>query len=112
MLLLRPRETPAELEGPRASDRQVALIVTALLNQEHLLNHPLDDEISERALSTYLKGLDPMKVYFYQSDIDEFMKERKSLDDMIKRGDLSLAYRIFNRFWSGWTNGSNSSTCC
>ncbi|MDG2384915.1 MAG: carboxy terminal-processing peptidase [Pirellulaceae bacterium] len=98
VLLLRPRETPAELEGPRASDRQVALIVTALLNQEHLLNHPLDDEISERALSTYLKGLDPMKVYFYQSDIDEFMKERKSLDDMIKRGDLSLAYRIFNRF--------------
>ncbi len=98
VLLLRPRETPADLEGPRASDRQVALIVTALLNQEHLLNHPLDDEISERALTTYLKGLDPMKVYFYQSDIDEFMKERKSIDDMIKRGDLSLAYKIFNRF--------------
>ena len=53
VLLLRPRETPADLEGPRASDRQVALIVTALLNQEHLLNHPLDDEISERALTTY-----------------------------------------------------------
>ena len=95
---MRPREIPADLEGPRASDRQVALIVTALLNQEHLLKHALDDEISERALTTYLKGLDPMKVYFYQADIDEFMKERRSLDDTIKRGDLSLAYKIFNRF--------------
>ena len=97
-LLLPLRETPADLEGPRASDRQVALVVTALLNQEHLLDKPLDDEISERAIKTFLKGLDPMKVYFYQSDIDEFMQQSKSIDDSVRRGDLSFAYEVFNRF--------------
>ena len=97
-LLLPLRETPADLEGPRASDRQVALVVTALLNQEHLLDKPLDDEISERAIKTFLKGLDPMKVYFYQSDIDEFMQQSKSIDDSVRRGDLSFAYQVFNRF--------------
>ena len=97
-LLLPLRETPADLEGPRASDRQVALVVTALLNQEHLLDKPLDDEISERAIKTFLKRLDPMKVYFYQSDIDEFMQQSKSIDDSVRRGDLSFAYEVFNRF--------------
>ena len=97
-LLLPLRESPADLEGPRASDRQVALVVTALLNQEHLLDKPLNDEISERAIKTFLKGLDPMKVYFYQSDIDEFMQQSKSIDDSVRRGDLSFAYEVFNRF--------------
>ena len=78
VLFLPLRESPADLDGPKASDRQVALIVTSLLKQEHLLQRPLNDEVSERALKTYLKGLDPMKVYFYRSDIDEFMKQSGS----------------------------------
>ena len=78
------RESPAGLEKPPASDRQVALVVTWLLKQEHLLQHPLDDEISHRALDMFLKNLDPMKVYFYQSDVDEFMQERDHLDDLVQ----------------------------
>ncbi len=92
------RETPADLEGPRPRDRQVALIVTQLLKHEHLLKRELDDEISERALNVFLKRLDPMKVYFYQSDIDQFQKKKTTLDDAVKQGDLSFAFEIFNRF--------------
>ena len=47
-------------------------IVTTLMKKEHLTKHPLDDEISRRALDLFLKSLDGMKLYFYQSDIDEF----------------------------------------
>lgn len=97
-MLYPSRESPAGLEGPQASDRQVALIVTELLKQEHLLQHPLDDEISARAMDLFLKTMDPMKVYFYQSDVDEFMKERDRLDDLVKRGDLGFAYKVFDRF--------------
>ena len=88
----------ADLAGPRASDRQVTLIVAALLNQEHLLKRPLDDEISQRAIEAFLKRLDPMKVYFYQSDIDEIMKDRDRLDDFVKAADLDFAFDVFNRF--------------
>ena len=43
-----------------------------MLKHEHLLRHPLDAEISERCLKTFLQELDPMKMYFYQSDYDDF----------------------------------------
>jgi carboxyl-terminal processing protease len=39
-----------------------------------------------------------MKLYFQQSDIDEFEKYRAQLDDLTLRGDLSPAYQIFSRF--------------
>ena len=52
------------------SDRNIAKAVTHLLNKEHLTRHPLDNEISGRAITLFLKSLDPMKLYFYQSDVD------------------------------------------
>jgi carboxyl-terminal processing protease len=88
----------AELTGPKADDRYVTLNVTTLLRREHLSKHPLDDEISQRALKTFLKQLDPMKLYFTQADIDEFGKKEFELDDLAKKGDVSMAYTIFNRF--------------
>jgi carboxyl-terminal processing protease len=88
----------ADLTTPGKNDRSVTLAVTALLKQQHLSKHPLDDEISRRWMKNYLKTLDPMKVYFVQSDIDGFMKRQDDLDDMVKRGDISMAYTIFNTF--------------
>ena len=39
-----------------------------------------------------------MKVYFLQSDIDTFRQKRDLLDDLVKRGDVSFAYEVFDRF--------------
>jgi carboxyl-terminal processing protease len=86
-----------QLPGPRAMDRQVTKAVTTLMRREHLSKHPLDDEISERGLELFLKSLDGMKLYFYQSDIDEFHKQRDELDDMVNANDISFAYVVFNR---------------
>jgi carboxyl-terminal processing protease len=84
------------LQSPRPSDRQVTKVVTSLMKREHLSKHPLDDEISRRGLQLFIKSLDGMKLYFYQSDIDEFNRRRDELDDMINQGDISFAYSIFN----------------
>jgi carboxyl-terminal processing protease len=88
----------AELQGPSAVDRQVVLWTSRLMEGRHLSRQLLDDEISQRTLKTFLKSLDPMKVYFYQGDIDEFMAHRNQIDDMIKHGDISLGHKIFQRF--------------
>jgi carboxyl-terminal processing protease len=88
----------ADLTGPQASDRQVTRVVTRLMSREHLSKHPLDDAMSRRGLDSFIKTLDPMKVYFYQSDIDDFKKHENELDDMVNAGDISLAYTIFKRF--------------
>lgn len=84
------------LQSPRPSDRQVTKVVTTLMKREHLSKHPLDDEISRRGLQLFIKSLDGMKLYFYQSDIDEFNRRRDEIDDMINAGDISFAYQIFN----------------
>jgi len=83
---------------PSAADRQVTLAVTSLLRREHLLRHPLNDEISQRCLKSFLKMLDPMKVYFYQSDVDRFKAQENNLDDYARRGDIGFAYDVFSTF--------------
>lgn len=89
---------PADLVSPRPNDRHVTHVVTSLIRTEHLSKHPLDDEISERGMSTFLNSLDPMKMYFYQSDYDEFMLQQDRLDDMLKEKDISFAYTVLQRF--------------
>ena len=90
-------ESPADLQGPNIQEKQVSLIISDLLRKDHLLKRPLDDEISNRAIKAFLRSLDPMKVYFYQSDIDEFMTKRNELDDFVNNGRLNFAYTVFNR---------------
>ncbi len=83
---------------PSANDRHVTLAVASLLRREHLSRHELDDEISQRCVKTFLKLLDPWKVYFYQSDVDALLKYRNELDDMARKGDVSFAYMVFKTF--------------
>lgn len=97
-ILFSTNKIPAEALAPHGSDRYIAKIVKSLLDDEHLLKHPLDDEISRRSLDTYLKILDPQKLYFLQSDIDEFTRSRDKLDDYVQSGDLSFAYAVYTRY--------------
>lgn len=83
---------------PGHDDRQIAKVVARYLADEHLSKQPLDQEISRRTFTTYMKTLDPMKIYFLQSDIDEFAKSQDVLADQIKRGDTAFAYTVFERF--------------
>ena len=89
--------TEAQL-APQASDRNVTLAVTKLLERRHLARTDLNDEISQRAMKTFLKSLDPMKLYFLQSDIDSFMQNETKLDDMARKGDIRFGYEVFDRF--------------
>ena len=87
----------ADPTAPAPRDHRITLSVAVLL-EDHLLRRDLDDEISQRTLKSFLKMLDPMKLYFYQSDIDEFTLHENELDDMAKKGDIGLAYAVFKRF--------------
>ena len=71
---------------PSAADRQITLAVAIKMEREHLTGHRLDDAVSERCLKTFIKDLDPLKLFFYQSDVDEFMRSKGRLDDAVKRG--------------------------
>jgi carboxyl-terminal processing protease len=83
---------------PSAADRQITLAVSMLMERQHLSQQALNDTISQRCLDTFVKELDPLKLFFYQSDIDEFNQNRTHLDDLIRRGDIQFAYEVFTRF--------------
>jgi carboxyl-terminal processing protease len=87
----------AELKA-QANDRLIAKTIARFLAEEHLSKQPLNEEMSQRTFTTFLKSLDPMKVYFLQSDIDEFAQNQNKLADQISKGDVKFAYNVFSRF--------------
>lgn len=87
----------AKLE-PEPGQSTAVIEILDVLAREHYRNLPLDDQLSEQLLDTYLEQLDPSKSYFLKSDIDEFRRWRHALDDQLRRGDLSAGFAIFNRY--------------
>ncbi len=92
-----PRAT-AKPGAPAANEQRIAVLVSALMDQRHLSQMHMNDEISTRALKMFYETLDPMKLYFYKSDIAGFEGESSRIDDYVKNGDVSLALRIFDVF--------------
>jgi carboxyl-terminal processing protease len=96
-LLLITAWLPAE-PVPGKQDPQVAKLVCNYLQRAHLSRPEINDDISKRLFRRYLKSLDPMKLYLLKSDVDELKRFETELDDMLLQGDLSFAYRVYDRF--------------
>lgn len=87
-----------EMTAPRPMDRTIIRTVAKLMDEQHFSKHPLDDEISERAFERILTSLDPLKLYFLKSDVNEFAVNKTKLDDFAKAGSIVFAKEIFLRF--------------
>lgn len=87
------------LPAPGPDDARIAYVAARLLEGQHFLQHPLDDEFSAKFLDRYLETLDPQHLHFTQEDLAEFERYRTRLDDLTHVGDTTPAYRIFNRFY-------------
>jgi carboxyl-terminal processing protease len=96
LLIPAPARAPAEPKLAK-QDRLVAQLVCEFLKQGHLSRPDIGDEVSRRLFRRFLKGLDPNKVYFLKSDIDEFKKRETELDDQLLQGDLSFPYKVYER---------------
>ena len=88
----------APLNGPGRNDRYVAKAVASLMRDKHVSHRDLDDEISRRAMQHFLDSFDPRKMYFEQSDVDEFMQWQNRLDDEVSAGKIDFAHNVFQRF--------------
>lgn len=73
-------------------------IINTILTRYHYSKFSLDDSLSNVIFNRYLKSLDYNRSYFLASDIDKFDKYKFELDNDIKDGNLSPAYKIFNVF--------------
>ncbi len=73
-------------------------VINSMLKRFHYKKFALDDAFSEKILKQYIKQLDPSKVYFTQSDINEFNKHSKQFDDDIEAGDTTFAVELFKTY--------------
>lgn len=83
---------------PGKHDRVVAQMICEILEQGHVTRPTIGDEVSKRLFHRFLKDLDPGKVYFLKSDFNEFKRYETELDNMLLKGDVSFAYKVYDRF--------------
>ncbi|HBF32310.1 carboxy terminal-processing peptidase [Rhizobium sp.] len=83
---------------PQDEQAQAAELSAQFLTRYSYKPVPLDDALSAKIMDRFIKSLDPDRVIFLQSDIDNFMADRAKIDDAIKRGDLRIPFSIFNAY--------------
>jgi carboxyl-terminal processing protease len=66
--------------------------------QLHLSHQSLDEGIATNAMALYLAMLDYDRTFFLASDVEAFMREAPLQVERLHQGDVSLAFRIFERF--------------
>jgi len=79
-------------------DKQIAKFVAMEMAKRHFSKKPIDRTIADRAMSLYFKSLDPRKLYFYQSDVDEVMKSQADLPERLVKGDIQIGFDIYNTY--------------
>jgi len=86
------------LSSADGTDQETSKLVSRMIPRFHLSRGEIDDNISGLLLDSFLKNLDPQKLYFLKSDISEFEPYRTTLDDAVKAGDMSFCYLVFDRY--------------
>lgn len=81
--------TAKTFENPD-KDKLLVQVITYVLERGHFDPKDLNDDFSEQVYSHYLDQIDPLKRYFYKSDIEEFEKYKNQLDDQLKVYDISF----------------------
>ncbi len=88
---------PVALE-PAPQQIQAAAMTAELLTRFHYTPMALDDAMSQKTFDRYVKSMDPERLFFLQSDIDQFTPARDKLDDAIKSRDLTTPFAMFNLY--------------
>ncbi len=71
-------------------DKLLIQVITYVLERGHFDPKTMDDTFSAAVYTDYLEQIDPLKQYFYKSDIEEFSKYKTELDDQLKAYDISF----------------------
>ena len=83
---------------PTAQEAETARLAAEVLTRYHYKAMPLDSAMSAKIFDQYLKALDPEKLFFVQTDIDQLSVNRSKLGEAILKQDLSAPFSMFNLY--------------
>ncbi|WDE09783.1 carboxy terminal-processing peptidase [Thalassomonas haliotis] len=82
--------------APESQHATATKRITAQFTRAHYKPVEINDTLSEQIFDRYIKQLDYARNVFIASDIAAFEKNRHDFDTMITRGQLNVAYDIYN----------------
>ncbi|NJY63685.1 carboxy terminal-processing peptidase [Salinimicrobium sp. CDJ15-81-2] len=71
-------------------DKTLIELITYVLQNGHYDAKEVNDSFSTEVYKDYLEALDPLKRYFYSSDIEEFKQYETLIDDEIKNSEINF----------------------
>ena len=83
---------------PRNYYGKIAKRLGDSLPKYHVLQQPMDDEISRRAWTNLVTFYDFDHSVFLKSDLDRLAAHELTIDDEIGAGDVSFGYEIYNLY--------------
>lgn len=83
---------------PTDTQKKVERLVFGILSNYHYRKIPVNDSLSSKIFDAYIKNLDPNKVFFLASDVEEMEKYRFTIDEQLNMGDLTSAFQMYNRY--------------
>ena len=86
---------PAFLSAKEERQKLTGSIVKSIVEQfvsMHYSQKPLNDDMSTKIFSHYVNRLDPAHYYFLASDINEFRVYETRIDDMLRSGEVKMAF--------------------
>lgn len=83
---------------PTETQKKVERLVFGILSNYHYRKIAVNDSLSSKIYDAYIKELDPNKVFFIASDIEDLEKFRYTIDEQLSLGDLTSAFQIYNLY--------------
>lgn len=83
---------------PEREQREASIHIARSLLLSHYRKQDIDKSLSDKVYDNYLSSLDPQKLYFLASDIEEFEPYRYRLHGALKTGQLEPGFKIYNRY--------------
>ncbi len=78
-------------------DKVLMQLISYVLEKGHYDAKTMDDAFSEQVYNDFIDGLDPLKRYFLQSDIDELETYKDKIDDEIRDEDFTFFNLAYTR---------------
>lgn len=83
---------------PEHSQVIASLNIVELLKRHHYNRLPLDQPRSQKIYDNYLETLDPAKIYFTATDLQQFRPWRSKFEKLLGNGDLEPGFIIYRKY--------------
>jgi carboxyl-terminal processing protease len=90
---------PVRIQRPSALDRFVSRKVADVISLNHYAKHPVDADYSAQWFTEYFRQLDPSRMFFLASDVEDFRSYERVLGDLVLRNtNIDAAFEIYERY--------------